>query len=342
MHTGQQTSEMKDSDFVREESDILKDKLWEQFACDRIDRSTRRMKLGLSLLILAAILLPSFAATRVDWVKAGVARVARAAFGRIKGPNAPQYLRVYAGDGVAGILHTGSDVVHGSDDFLYNEIGSSTNWVYVGATPLSSVAWQPGHQGIVSIPTGTTTSVNELIGKQVSTGPSVGFRGITKCVARFVVSCDALFTASGGFDGEWYLGIANPDGTGNVYAGALLSFAPGFDGHPSKELLAGSYTSQGSHTETPTNFRIAPNTWYDLIISWTPTVIKYYAAVYGQIPTLIATNTTNISREPQYLLIGNNRYKNGGPSVTLLIDKAEWLYTTSQETAYLSGNLLKF
>jgi hypothetical protein len=82
--------------------------------------------------------------------------------------------------------------------------------------------------------------------------------------------------------------------------------------------------------------------WYDLIIYWTPTVIKYYAAVYGQTPTLIATNTTNISTEPQYLLIGNNRYKNGSPSVTLLIDKAEWLYTTSAGGSYLEETLLKF
>jgi hypothetical protein len=307
---------------------------------DGIERMKR--KSILISLVLAAIVLSSFAAKSFDWVKTGVATLT-ATFARIKGgSNAPSYLKVYAGEGVAGIVHTGSDVFHGSDDFLYNDIGSSKKWVYVGTIPLSFVTWQPGHQGIIAIPTGTMTSVNELVGPQVCTGPSASFSGITKCVARFVVSCDALFTASGGFDGEWYVGIANPDGTGNVYAGAMLSFAPGFDERPSAELLAGSYTSQSSHTETPTNFRIAPNIWYDLIISWTPTVIKYYAAVYGQIPALIAANATNISTEPQYLLIGNNRYKDGSPSVTLLIDKAEWLYKTSQSGSYLDETLLKF
>ena len=289
-------------------------------------------------LILAAIVLPSSAEGPVYWVKAA-ARAIVAKLARIK--DSHTYLRVY-GEDVPGIHHTGSDVIHGSDDFLSNDIGSNKNWVYRGQTPRSFVPWQPGHQGVISISTGTTNSVNELIGQQVCVGPSVHFSGITKCVARFVVSCDALFTATGGFDGEWYLGIASPDGTGNVYAGAMLSYAPGFDEHPSTELLAGSYTSQSSHTETPTTFKIAPNTWYDLIISWTPTVIKYYAAVYGQTPTLIATNTTNISMEPQYLLIGNNRYKNASPPVTLLIDKVEWLYTTSQDIAYLGDNLLKF
>jgi hypothetical protein len=201
---------------------------------------------------------------------------------------------------------------------------------------------QLGHQGIVTIRTENATSVNELIGTQVCASPSGSFSGINKCVARFVVCCDALFTGTGGFDGEWYIGIANPDGTGNVHAGALLSLAPGFPDHPSTELLAGSYTSQISHTETPTKFRIAANTWYDLIISWTPTAIKYYAAVYGQTPTLIATNTTNISTEPQYLLIGNCRYSKGSPAVALLVDRVEWLYSSSQSGSYLQENLLKY
>jgi hypothetical protein len=61
-----------------------------------------------------------------------------------------------------------------------------------------------------------TIGSSEAIGK---------FSGVDKCVARFVVSCDALFTGNGGFDGEWYIGIANPDGAGNVYAGAMLSLA---------------------------------------------------------------------------------------------------------------------
>ena len=75
----------------------------------------------------------------------------------------------------------------------------------------------------ITIRTETATSVNELIGTQVCASPGASFSGINKCIARFVVSCDALFTGSGGFDGEWYMGIANPDGAGNVYAGAMLS-----------------------------------------------------------------------------------------------------------------------
>jgi hypothetical protein len=70
--------------------------------------------------------------------------------------------------------------------------------------------------------------------------------------------------SSSSFDGEWYVGLGNPDGSGGMYGGALLSFAPGFS---ATGLLAGSYTSRSNFTETPTRFTIAPNTWYDLIVS---------------------------------------------------------------------------
>jgi hypothetical protein len=219
------------------------------------------------------------------------------------------------------------DLIYGCDDFLSFDAptdGAAT-WLYDGSNGLSMSHWQNGHAGIVSFPSGTTNSVNELIANQ---GPGlVGpvFTNVQKCVVGFVVSCDALFS-SRSFDGEWYVGIGNPDGSGAMYGGALLSFAPGF---PAKGLLAGSYTGISNYTETPTSFRIAPNTWYDFIVSWTPTAIKYYAAVYGATPTLIATNTTNISTIAQYPLAGNNRYGGGTPSVSLFIDKVEWLYQIS-------------
>jgi hypothetical protein len=74
---------------------------------------------------------------------------------------------------------------------------------------------------------------------------------------------------------------------------------------------------------------IANNTWYDLVISWTPTVIKYYAAVHGSTPELIATNTTDISTLPQFPIAGNNRYLAGNSLITLFVDKVEWFYEIS-------------
>jgi hypothetical protein len=220
-----------------------------------------------------------------------------------------------------------SDVIYGCDDFLSFDAptdGSAT-WSYAGSSRPSVSNCQNGHTGIVSFPSGAAKGVNELIANQGSAFAAPDFGNVQKCVVRFVVSCDALFS-SGSFDGEWYVGIGNPNGSGAMYGGALLNFAPGF---PATGLLAGSYTSTSNCTETPTRFTIAPNTWYDLIVSWTPTAIKYYGAVYGETPKLIATNTTNISTIPQFPLAGNNRYRGGTSSVTLFIDKVEWFYQIS-------------
>jgi len=213
------------------------------------------------------------------------------------------------------------------DDFLSLDgpTSAAVTWSYIGENGISKVSRQSGRLGVVSFASGTKSSVDELIANRGVNLRGVDFGSVRKCVVRWIVSCDGTYS-SRSFDGEWYVGIGNPDGTGNMNGGALLSFAPGF---PANGLLAGSYTSTSSHTETETPFKIANNTWYDLVISWTPTVIKYYAAVYGSTPELIATNTTNISTLPQFPLAGNNRYLDGNSLVTLFVDKVEWFYETS-------------
>ena len=218
-------------------------------------------------------------------------------------------------------------VFYGYDDFLSLNCPTSAavTWSYIGENGISKASRQSGRLGVVSFPSGTKSNVDELIANREVNLRGVDFGSVRKCVVRWIISCDGTYS-SRSFDGEWYVGIGNPDGTGNMNGGALLSFAPGF---PAKGLLAGSYTSTSSHTETHTPFIIASNKWYDLVISWTPTVIKYYAAVYGSTPELIATNTTNISTLPQFPIAGNNRYLDGNSLVTLFVDKVEWFYETS-------------
>ena len=63
--------------------------------------------------------------------------------------------------------------------------------------------------------------------------------------------------------------------------------------------------------------------------------------MYGQTPTLIATNTANVSTAPQYLLIGNCRYRKGSPAVSLLIDKVEWLYKSFTKWAVSAGKFIQ-
>ena len=145
-----------------------------------------KAKLQICSLILVATVLLSCAQGPVDWAKVGPAAVVRV-FARVTDSVRRHQLMVHRSEDFARSLLTGSDVIHGYDDFVHADIASNRNWEYVGHTPFSFVASQPGNQDVVAISTGTTTSVNELIGKQLCAGPSGSFPGITKCLARFVV-----------------------------------------------------------------------------------------------------------------------------------------------------------
>jgi hypothetical protein len=122
------------------------------------------------------------------------------------------------------------------------------------------------------------------MGSPLDNVPPPLFSTLQKAIVRFVVKCDTLFESSS-FNGEWYVGFANLSGA-TVFGGALLSYAPGFTWNgpggvstPDPGLVCGSYTGLDFNqiTETTaTDFpAIVPNTWYDLIISWTPTAINY-------------------------------------------------------------------
>jgi hypothetical protein len=140
---------------------------------------------------------------------------------------------------------SGSDLIYGRDDFLSFDTptdGAAT-WSYVGTNGPSTSNCQNGHAGIVSFPSGTTQSVNELVANQGSDLGGPVFANVQKCLVRWVVLCNGLYSSSS-FDGEWYVGLGNPDGSGAMYGGALLSFAPGF---PAIGLLAGSYTGISSN-----------------------------------------------------------------------------------------------
>jgi hypothetical protein len=130
-----------------------------------------------------------------------------------------------------------------------------------------------------------------------------------------------------------------------------LGDGPGGVPTPTPGLVCGSYTGLDFNqiTETTaTNFpAIAPNTWYDLIISWTPTAINYYGGVYGQTPVLIGTHSAatpggpNIYTGGQYLHASNNMYTNG-PNVNLYVDRVEWLFQAPDKVQFLEANLLNF
>lgn len=255
-----------------------------------------------------------------------------------------------------------SNVICGNDDFLFWDMNSNPTtpgtWIGVGTVSLAN--WQTDHPGIITFPSGTGGgSISQIVGNMgapIAGVPPPVFSTLQKAVVRFVVMCDAVF-ASDSFNGEWYIGFANISG-GEVFGGALLSYAPGFTWTgpggvptPTPGLVCGSYTglSIDEITETAaTNFpAIVPNTWYDLIISWTPTAINYYGAVYGSTPVLIGTHSAatpggpNIYTGGQYLHASNNMYTSG-PNVNLYIDRVEWLFQTPDSLRFLEEELLNF
>ena len=254
-----------------------------------------------------------------------------------------------------------SNVVYGNDDFIFWDMNNNPTtpgtWIGVGTVSLAN--WQTDHPGIVTFASGTGGSISQIVGNMglpVDNVPPPVFSTLQKAVVRFVVMCDALF-ASDSFNGEWYVGFANISGS-NVFGGALLSYAPGFTWTgpggvptPTPGLVCGSYTGQSTSeiTETTaTNFpAIVPNTWYDLIISWTPTAINYYGSQYGSAAVLIGTHSAstpggpNIYAGGQYLHASNNMYTSGS-NVNLYIDKVEWLFQTSESVRFLEANLLNF
>ena len=250
---------------------------------------------------------------------------------------------------------------YGNDDFIFWDMNNNptTPGTWIGVGTVSLATWQTDHPGIITFPSGTGGSLNQIVGNMgspINSVPPPLFSTLEKAVVRFVVICDALFD-SNSFNGEWYVGFANVSGS-SVFGGALLSYAPGFTWTgpggvptPTPGLVCGSYTGQNISeiTETTaTNFpAIVPNTWYDLIISWTPTAINYYGAQYGTPPVLIGTHSAatpggpNIYTGGQYLHASNNMYTSG-PNVNLYIDMVEWLFKTSETGRLLESNLLNF
>jgi len=255
----------------------------------------------------------------------------------------------------------GSKVVYGKDDFIFwamnNNPTTPGSWIGVGSVSLAN--WQTNHPGIITFPSGTGGSLNQIVGNMgipINNVPPPVFSTLEKAVVRFVVMCDALFD-SNSFNGEWYVGFAFPTGA-NVFGGALLSYAPGFTWFgpggvptPTPGLVCGSYTGESPNeiTETTaTNFpAIVPNTWYDLVISWTPSAINYYGAEYENTPVLIGTHSAatpggpNIYSGGQYLHASNNMYTSGS-NVNLYIDLVEWVFQVSDNVRYLEANLLNF
>lgn len=231
-----------------------------------------------------------------------------------------------------------SDFIYGYDDFVFHNIGAGAPWAdtSINGGVSSYDAWMTDHPGIYSMPCGTAAGDNgSLIG---NLSGSVGnYDVVKKAVFRFVVFFDSFFTSSD--YGEYYWGLSNSTAPGNLTSGAVFSFDPNFA--PGNFLICGNFDSSGN-SDAITTFQGTAATWYDTILSWTPTAVKYYAAAYGQTPSLISTQTTHISTASQWPWLVSSKGANGSTSRTMRLDRVEWLLQVSQTRLFLGEGLINF
>jgi hypothetical protein len=137
---------------------------------------------------------------------------------------------------------------------------------------------------------------------------------------------------------EWYLGFYDHSAlTANNPCGALFSQAQGYTGLPlanggsgnvipTPGLLAGTYDGLGGLGYLQSGFTPVANVWMDLIVVWTPTACRFYAATEGSAPALVATITTNVPHN----LMPFPQLSNNTSGTNVSIDRAElWVYVNT-------------
>lgn len=233
----------------------------------------------------------------------------------------------------------GSDFIAYQTDFVQWELGGAGVWADTSSpTAVSYAPWQTDHQGIMLFQTGTTAGNTGAMLLNTGTNALVP-NTIKKMVMRFVLKIPAFFTAAN--YGEFFWGLSN-SGTpgGTLSAGALMSVDVNFASNYA--LICGNFDSGGT-SDVATSFIMAPNTWYDCIISFTPTSVKYYIAAYGSPPQLVATSTTHIpTTAPVYVWISAAKGVGGSTAQTLLLDRYEHLIQLNQPRVFLGDNLVQF
>jgi hypothetical protein len=220
-----------------------------------------------------------------------------------------------------------TNYIAGYDEFLLQSWASGSTystWNNAGPTVAQS-PWVANHQGVAVMPSSAAAGQCWLILQEGTNCPDL--TKVSKAVMRLVWMVDTAFSTANVND-EVYFGFTDA----NVATkGALFSYAPGYVqanlSGPPANIIGGTYNGAGVHNYATTTFGITPGTWYDCILSLTSTAAKFYAATWGNIPTLIATITTGLNlNAPNFLWIGNNHNTSGDATANLYLDKAEWFF----------------
>lgn len=172
------------------------------------------------------------------------------------------------------------------------------------ATPgVNYAPWETGHSGIIKLTSGTASGQNADLWPNFGYGvtTALDLSKISRLIYRAVIKVDSLFRAyKGGGEHSW--GVLSH---GTPLCGAMFSIAPGFTG--TDGVVAGNNIVTGTYEDATIPlmedvsrpiFPIVPNVWYDTMIDWTKTTVKFYCRVWtadSSNPWIrVATNTQYI------------------------------------------------
>ena len=227
-------------------------------------------------------------------------------------PVNPNYLGVGAMSASSGdpVLN---DAYYDRDDWtdmnnIVTDAGVGNLAIAYPARPgVNYAPWETGHSGIIKLTSGTAKGQHAQIQPNLGHGATTALdlSKVSRLIYRAVIKVDSLFNAyNGGGEHSW--GILS---RGTPLCGAMFSIAPGFTG--TDGVVAGNNIVTGTYEDATIPlmedvsrpiFPIKPNVWYDTMIVWTKSVVKFYCRVWTADSSkpwiLVGTNTQYIGTEP--------------------------------------------
>jgi hypothetical protein len=220
------------------------------------------------------------------------------------------------------------------------------------ATPgVNYAPGETGHSGIIKLTSGNASGKNAQLQHNCGYGEAttLDLSKVTRLIYRAVIKVDSLFTSyTGGGEHSW--GVLSQ---GTPLCGAMFSIAPGFTG--TDGIVAGNNIVTGTYEDATIPlmedvsrpiFPIAPNVWYDTMIVWTKTAVKFYCRVW-----------TADSSNPWILVGTNNQYIGTGLPVyvtravrcfgdtvnrSMFIDLEELYVDMSMPKRFMAGDLVNY
>jgi hypothetical protein len=222
---------------------------------------------------------------------------------------------------------------------------------YPAASNVSSAPGETGHSGIIKLTSGTASGQNAQLRLNFGYGAAsaLDLSKVTRLIYRAVIKVDSLFTSyTAGGEHSW--GVLSQ---GTPLCGAMFSIAPGFTG--TDGIVAGNNIVTGTYEDATIPlmedvsrpiFPIAPNVWYDTMIVWKKTAVKFYCRVWtvdSSNPwTLVGTNTRHIGTGlPVYVTRAVRCY---GDNVrrSMLIDLEELYIDMSTPKRFIADDLVNY